>query len=73
MPKEPTRIGLEHREVGPALMKRLASVALLTVSKFGWATRAKKRGRIKKKGNCLATPVWVKPIGGIGSGCSDPE
>jgi hypothetical protein len=24
-------------------------------------------------GNCLATPVWVKSIGGIGSGCSDPE
>jgi hypothetical protein len=23
--------------------------------------------------NCLATPVWVKSIGGIGSGCSDPE
>jgi hypothetical protein len=23
--------------------------------------------------NCLGTPVWVKPIGGIGSGCSDPE
>jgi len=26
-----------------------------------------------KNGNCLGTPVWVKPIGGIGSGCSDPE
>jgi hypothetical protein len=27
----------------------------------------------QKKCNCLATPVWVKSIGGIGSGCSDPE